>query len=113
MSSPSFRRSVSTVLAQLGNEHSANESSDSSTKPKPKHGPIKPRSQLVISDSESEPDSSDNEESDAIAMLRFLAAFKLEDYYPTYLFLLHKIKKNYLKFHLILASKRTKSTWRR
>lgn len=77
-------RSVSTVLAQLGNEHSANESSDGSTKPKPKHGPIKPRSQLVISDSESEPDSSDNEENDSIAMLRFLAAFKLEDYYPIF-----------------------------
>lgn len=77
-------RSVSTVLAQLGNEHSANESSDGSVKAKPKHGPIKPRSQLVISDSESDQDSSDNEENDSLAVLRFLAAFKLEDYYPIF-----------------------------
>lgn len=75
-------RSVSTVLAQLGNENSANDSSDGSTIAKPKNGPIKPRSQLVISDSESDADSSDNEESESLAVLRFLAAFKLEDHYP-------------------------------
>ncbi|XP_055623211.1 pre-mRNA splicing regulator USH1G [Toxorhynchites rutilus septentrionalis] len=75
-------RSVSTVLAQLGNEHSANESSDGSTKRKLKHGPIKPRTQLVISDSDSDQDSSDNDENESLAILRFLAAFKLEDYYP-------------------------------
>lgn len=75
-------RSVSTVLAQLGNENSANESSDGQTKTK--HGPIKPRSQLVISDSESEADSSDNEENESLAVLRFLSAFKLEDYYPIF-----------------------------
>lgn len=78
------RRSVSTVLAQLGNENSANDSSDGSTLAKPKNGPIKPRTQLVISDSESEADSSDNEENESLAVLRFLAAFKLEDYYPMY-----------------------------
>lgn len=77
-------RSVSTVLAQLGNEHSANESSDGSVKTKPKHGPIKPRSQLVISDSDSEAESSENDENDSLAVLRFLAAFKLEDYYPIF-----------------------------
>lgn len=77
-------RSVSTVLAQLGNENSANDSSDGSTIAKPKNGPIKPRTQLVISDSESEADSSDNEENESLAVLRFLAAFKLEDYYPIF-----------------------------
>ncbi|XP_065082289.1 pre-mRNA splicing regulator USH1G [Ochlerotatus camptorhynchus] len=77
-------RSVSTVLAQLGNENSANESSDGSTIAKPKHGPIKPRTQLVISDSESEADSSENEENDSLAVLRFLAAFKLDDHYPIF-----------------------------
>lgn len=70
------------MLAQLGNEPSTNESSDGSTKVKTKLGPIKPRSQLVISDSESDHDSSDNEENESLAMLRFLVAFKLEDYYP-------------------------------
>ncbi|XP_055608989.1 pre-mRNA splicing regulator USH1G [Uranotaenia lowii] len=81
-------RSVSTVLAQLGNnDQSANESSDGggrSGKPLPKNGPIKPRSQLVISDSDTDEDSSDNEENESLAVLRFLAAFKLEDYYPTF-----------------------------
>ncbi|XP_055537422.1 pre-mRNA splicing regulator USH1G [Wyeomyia smithii] len=76
-------RSVSTVLANLGNEPSNNES-DGSAKVKTKLGPIKPRSQLVISDSESDHESSDNEESESLAMLRFLIAFKLDDYYPVF-----------------------------
>ncbi|XP_058832680.1 pre-mRNA splicing regulator USH1G [Topomyia yanbarensis] len=77
-------RSVSTVLANLANENSANESPDGSMKTKAKLGPIKPRSQLVISDSESEHDSSDNEENESLAVLRFLFAFKLEDHYPIF-----------------------------
>uniref|UniRef100_A0AAG5DI85 SAM domain-containing protein n=1 Tax=Anopheles atroparvus TaxID=41427 RepID=A0AAG5DI85_ANOAO len=80
-----FPRSVSNVLAQLGNEQSSSASSDGSMKAKPTtKGAIKPRSQLVISDSESDVDSSDNEENDSLAILRFLAAFKLEDYYPVF-----------------------------
>ncbi|XP_058065361.1 pre-mRNA splicing regulator USH1G [Anopheles bellator] len=80
-----FPRSVSNVLAQLGNENSSSASSDGSLKAKPTtKGAIKPRSQLVISDSESDVESSDNEESDSLAILRFLAAFKLEDYYPVF-----------------------------
>ncbi|XP_050091461.1 Usher syndrome type-1G protein homolog [Anopheles aquasalis] len=79
-----FPRSVSNVLAQLGNEHSSSASSDGSVKAKPTKGAIKPRSQLVISDSESDVESSDNDENDSLAILRFLAAFKLEDYYPVF-----------------------------
>ncbi|ETN61207.1 sans [Anopheles darlingi] len=79
-----FPRSVSNVLAQLGNENSSSASSDGSVKAKPTKGAIKPRSQLVISDSESDVESSDNDENDSLAILRFLAAFKLEDYYPVF-----------------------------
>ncbi|XP_035916784.1 Usher syndrome type-1G protein homolog [Anopheles stephensi] len=83
-----FPRSVSNVLAQLGNEQSSTSaSSDGSIKAKPaaaSKGAIKPRSQLVISDSESDMDSSENEENDSLAILRFLSAFKLEDYYPVF-----------------------------
>lgn len=80
-----FPRSVSNVLAQLGNEQSSSTSSDGSMKAKPtSKGAIKPRSQLVISDSDSDVESSDNEENDSLAILRFLAAFKLEDYYPVF-----------------------------
>lgn len=81
-----FPRSVSNVLAQLSNEQSSSASSDgSSVKAKPvAKGAIKPRSQLVISDSDSDVESSDNEENDSLTVLRFLAAFKLEDYYPMF-----------------------------
>ncbi|XP_041771529.1 Usher syndrome type-1G protein homolog [Anopheles merus] len=80
-----FPRSVSNVLAQLGSEQTSSASSDGSVKAKPaSKGAIKPRSQLVISDSDSEVESSDNEENDSLAILRFLAAFKLEDYYPIF-----------------------------
>ncbi|XP_053662842.1 pre-mRNA splicing regulator USH1G [Anopheles marshallii] len=78
-----FPRSVSNVLAQLSNEHSSTSvSSDGSTKAKATA--IKPRSQLVISDSDSDMDSSENDENDSNAILRFLSAFKLEDYYPIF-----------------------------
>ncbi|XP_050074437.1 pre-mRNA splicing regulator USH1G [Anopheles maculipalpis] len=87
-----FPRSVSNVLAQLGNEQSSTSASSDggSVKTKPAgggaagKGAIKPRSQLVISDSDSDMESSDNEENDSLAILRFLAAFKLEDYYPVF-----------------------------
>lgn len=83
-----FPRSVSNVLAQLGNEQSSTSvSSDGSNKAKPttaKGATFKPRSQLVITDSDSEVESSDNEENDSLAILRFLSAFKLEDYYPVF-----------------------------
>uniref|UniRef100_A0A182JUT1 NAD(+) ADP-ribosyltransferase n=1 Tax=Anopheles christyi TaxID=43041 RepID=A0A182JUT1_9DIPT len=80
-----FPRSVSNVLAQLGSEQTSSASSDGSIKAKPTtKGGIKPRSQLVISDSDSDLESSDNEENDSLAILRFLAAFKLEDYYPVF-----------------------------
>uniref|UniRef100_A0A182WL37 NAD(+) ADP-ribosyltransferase n=1 Tax=Anopheles minimus TaxID=112268 RepID=A0A182WL37_9DIPT len=81
-----FPRSVSNVLAQLGNEQSSTSaSSDGSIKAKPTagKGAIKPRSQLVVFDSDSDVQSSDdNDENDSIAILRFLTAFKLEEYYP-------------------------------
>ncbi|XP_053673318.1 pre-mRNA splicing regulator USH1G [Anopheles nili] len=80
-----FPRSVSNVLAQLGNEQSSSASSDGSIKVKPTtKGAIKPRSQLVISDTDSDVESSGNEENDSLAILRFLSAFKLEDYYPVF-----------------------------
>uniref|UniRef100_A0A182QTZ5 SAM domain-containing protein n=1 Tax=Anopheles farauti TaxID=69004 RepID=A0A182QTZ5_9DIPT len=80
-----FPRSVSNVLAQLGNEQSSSASSDGSLKVKSTtKGAIKPRSQLVISDSDSDEESSENEENDSLAILRFLSAFKLEDYYPVF-----------------------------
>uniref|UniRef100_A0A182PQN1 NAD(+) ADP-ribosyltransferase n=1 Tax=Anopheles epiroticus TaxID=199890 RepID=A0A182PQN1_9DIPT len=80
-----FPRSVSNVLAQLGSEQTSSASSDGSIKVKPTtKGAIKPRSQLVISDSDSELESSGNEENDSLAILRFLSAFKLEDYYPVF-----------------------------
>lgn len=83
-----FPRSVSNVLAQLGNEQSSTSaSSDGSVKAKPNaasKGAIKPRSQLVFADSDSDIESSDNEENDSLAILRFLSAFKLEDYYPIF-----------------------------
>ncbi|XP_052899160.1 pre-mRNA splicing regulator USH1G [Anopheles moucheti] len=80
-----FPRSVSNVLAQLGNEQSSTSaSSEGSIKAKATKA-IKPRSQLVISDSDSDMESSDNDENDdSIAILRFLSAFKLEDYYPVF-----------------------------
>lgn len=78
------RRSVSAALSQLGSDQSSVESNSMNKKPKSQR--VKPRPHLVISDTDSEASSSDEEvQEDGLSPLeRFLAAWSLEEHLPLF-----------------------------
>lgn len=78
-----FRRSVTAALAHLTTDNSSTESNESPKQAAKPHL-IKPRSQLVMSDSDSENGSSsetDDQEDGSSPLERFLAAHSLDEYF--------------------------------